>query len=309
MGKGRVLFSGVESALNSTTLYLTTYPTGSKMRCSPASLTKARPHSGCNRKTVWRSKMRTFRNAIPSLAALMIASMLTATPGFAVCSNATLNGNYGYYHGRTGGSSIDRVVVGQFNADGNGHLSGSWTSSLNGAISSGAFTGTYSVTKDCTGSLTLSDEDLSPADFNLVFDKGAQQFEMIQTDAGTAQPGFGVAEGSSTCSMSGTKKVMATNLVGLLFPAPAQVESIVGQLTLDGNGGITGNETFSVGGTISSLTVTGTYSVSSDCTGTVQITPAGLGVSNFNIVFVGSGREILLIETDPSTLIAGTAQQ
>jgi hypothetical protein len=55
-------------------------------------------------------------------------------------------------------------------------------------------------------------------------------------------------------------------------------------------------------------TVTGTYTEASNCTGKVQITPAGLAALHFNAVFVNGGKELLLIETDSGTVIGGIAQ-
>jgi hypothetical protein len=86
-------------------------------------------------------------------------------------------------------------------------------------------------------------------------------------------------------------------------------EAIVGQVTLDGKGNLSGTETFSVNYASTEVSVTGTYTESANCTGTAQITPSGGSAANFNTVRVGSGKEVLLLETDNSTLTGGTAQQ
>ena len=100
-------------------------------------------------------------------------------------------------------------------------------------------------------------------------------FQMIETSAGNCsglnQPGFGQALGTVvTCGLAGRKQVLTTNIVGLTGSA---VEDTVGQVTLDGKGNISGTETFSMDGVPASLAVTGTYTESSNCTGTLQITP------------------------------------
>lgn len=243
-----------------------------------------------------------------TVAVFVFATIIAVSPASAVCSNATLKGAYGYYHGRPGGGAITKTLVGQITADGRGNLSATWTLSANGTISTGTTTGTYSVSNNCTGTLTFSNEDLSPANFSLVLDNGAHGFQLIQTDPGTAQAGFGLAQGTVTCGLADKKHTFATNLVGSLFPS-SDIEAIVGQLTLDGKGSISGNETFSVDGVISNLPVTGSYTVNSGCTGTMQITPMGSAPTNFNAVVVNEGKELLLIETDNNTLIAGTAQE
>jgi hypothetical protein len=40
----------------------------------------------------------------------------------------------------------------------------------------------------------------------------------------------------------------------------------------------------------------------------MKITPKGSSALNFNTVFVNSGTELLLMETDSGTVIGGTAQ-
>jgi hypothetical protein len=71
-------------------------------------------------------------------------------------------------------------------------------------------------------------------------------------------------------------------------------------------------ETVAVQGTIyDMIPVSGKYSENAECTGTVEITPdnSNLTTMHFNMVVVNAGKELLLIETDPDTLVAGTAQQ
>jgi hypothetical protein len=93
----------------------------------------------------------------------------------------------------------------------------------------------------------------------------------------------------------------------VLYPSD-DIEDIVGQLRLNEKGNISGSATLSVGGAISSVAVTGTYTENADCTGTIQITPAGFPIMNFNTVVVSSGHEVLLIETDSNTFVAGTGE-
>jgi len=242
-----------------------------------------------------------------SVAVFFFATMIAARPASAACSNATLKGAYGYYHGRPGGGSQIVAVVGQFTADGAGNLSGYWTMSVNGTISNGSFDGVYSISGDCTGTLTFATEDTTNAHFTIALDDSHQGFQMIQTDNGFAQPGFGLAQGKTSCALTGKKQVLATNFLGLLYLGP-QIEAIVGPITLDGSGNITsGTETFSIAGTITVVPVTGTYTEDGSCRG--QATIIGATTMNFNTVLVNSGKELIMIETDNNTLVAGTAQQ
>jgi hypothetical protein len=97
-----------------------------------------------------------------TIAAFALAILTAPVPAAAACSNATLKGTWGYYHGRPLGIFNVYKLVGQFTADGRGNLSGSWTLSSTGAISTGTFTGSYAIGANCTGTLTFSTEDQSP---------------------------------------------------------------------------------------------------------------------------------------------------
>ena len=201
------------------------------------------------------------------------------------------------------------IGTGQLTLDGQGNVTSAlWTVENNGTVSSGTTTGTYSVSADCTGTLTLNEEDNSPdpSHFNIYLNAGNTMFQMIESDHGSNQPGFALAQGTVTCGLSGKRLVLTTNLVGLASGAPADT---VGQVTLNGRGGIEGTETFAVNGVVTVLSVAGTYTENSDCTGTWQITPAGGAAANFNTVVVNSGKELFLIETDKNTYAAGTAQK
>ena len=248
-----------------------------------------------------------MRFQISVLSIFLLATMVAAVPASAVCSNATLKGVYGYYHGRPGGGATITAVVGQITSDGAGNLSGFWTMSQNGVISNGSFDGTYSIAGNCTGSMTFATEDTTNAHFSVVLDDSHKGFQLIQTDNGFAQPGFGLAQGTAPCGLTGMKATFATNFLGTLFPGDT-VEAIVGQINLNGLGSITGNtETSSVAGTITVSPVTGTYNEGGDCRGTAQI--IGVTTMNFNTVVVNNGKEVIMIETDNNTLVAGTAQQ
>jgi hypothetical protein len=229
---------------------------------------------------------------------------LAGSPALAAtCSYASLNGFFGYVHGRPG--TLAAVVVGQLTSDGQGNItSASWTESNNGLITTGTTTGTYTISPSCSGTLTLNNEDLGLSHFNIYLNLG-NMFQMIQSDPGSNQPGFGQAKGTVTCGLPGKKRFLTTNLVGFVNGVPAET---VGAVTLDGEGNISGTETFTTNGVVETLSVTGTYTENSNCTGTWQITPAGGTPTNFNTVVVNSGNRLLLIQTDHGAITAGNAQ-
>jgi hypothetical protein len=247
-----------------------------------------------------------FRTITITVSAFLLLIAVAVTPASAACSNTSLKGVYGYYHGHE--TYDGNYVVGQFTANGKGDLTGSWTWSWYGSIYTGTFTGTYSISSNCTGSLTFSNEENSPENFNIVLDDAKKAFQMIVSDSGSTQPGFGVALGHATCGLTGKTQTFATNLSGILVSSD-EAEAIVGQITLNGNGNISGTETFSVNNVISTVSVTGTYTQNSDCIGAAQITPAGSAATNFYTVAVDGGQELLLIETDNNSFLTGIAQE
>jgi hypothetical protein len=80
----------------------------------------------------------------------------------------------------------------------------------------------------------------------------------------------------------------------------------VGQLTADGKGGLTGTQTISVAGVISSnVALTGTYSIKANCTGKTTITSGT--AANFGLVVVSNGGQFEITRTDKGTSQYGYA--
>ena len=197
----------------------------------------------------------------------------------ATCSNANLQGVFGYFHGRPGASSF--VVVGQLTLDGQGSItSASYTLSSFGTISTGTTTGTYSISENCTGTFMLNGEEYGPGIgvyFNIYLNAGNKMCQIIEAEQQSNQPGFGLAQGTVTCGLfPGEKRAFTTNLVGG-FNGDNVVDAAdtVGRVTLDGKGNISGTETFTNNGVVTYAAVTGTYTENSTCTGIWQITPTG----------------------------------
>ena len=84
----------------------------------------------------------------------------------------------------------------------------------------------------------------------------------------------------------------------------------VGTQTFDGRGTTTAAATLSQNGNIVPVTVTGSYIVNPDCTGTLtlQVSPFGITVHVF-IVISDNGTKFQAIETDPGLVITRTARK
>ena len=84
---------------------------------------------------------------------------------------------------------------------------------------------------------------------------------------------------------------------------PAPINAFIpvageGLVTFDGNGNLSASETVSLGGHAIPVNLPGTYTVSSDCTGTLTTANAHL-----NLVIVRNGKEILAVNTDQGHVV------
>ena len=249
--------------------------------------------------------MKSLQMGLGVLFAVLVASGSAAA---APCSNTSLTGVFGFQNAGFDSPGVPGTSVGQYSFDGAGNVSGSFTHSDNGTITNLTFTGTYAVAKNCTGSMTLNNSNGITEHSNFVIDDARKGLQLIRTDSGQIKSGFALAQGAVTCGLTGIKQTFAFNVSGT--DSPQGAIAAVGQLTLDGNGTITGGIiTLSVNGSVGTFPLSGTYTESANCTGTQVVMPSGLSPSNFNFVVVNGGKEVLLIETDASSTVSGNAQQ
>lgn len=115
--------------------------------------------------------------------------------------------------------------------------------------------------------------------------------------------------GCSLASLNGSyvldrQGTLVTSVLGLPSPAPW------GEIAVehfDGAGAFSGKATVNVGGAILNGTVTGTYTINSDCTGSKTVnTPVGLTVHEAIIVI---GRQMIGTQTDPWAVIQTRAEK
>ena len=122
-----------------------------------------------------------------ALVFLGIAPNLQAQPS---CSNATLNGSFGYTNTGTilaGPDAGPFGGVGRQTFDGKGNTQATATVSVNGNIFQVTIKGTYVVNSDCTGSMILT-VTAGPETYinhvDLVVVHGDAEFHAINTDPG-----------------------------------------------------------------------------------------------------------------------------
>jgi len=109
------------------------------------------------------------------------------------------------------------------------------------------------------------------------------------------------AQHCSNASLLGTYGFLVT---GTAADGPV---AIMGPITADGNGNISGFETISDNGVIGdSLGVTGTYKISSNCSGTATIAAEGGITAHYNLA-VAPGGKVQMVATDSGTVESGFA--
>jgi len=250
------------------------------------------------------------------LVALVFAIVANGSASASACNNATLNGVYGFLVQGNDGTGFPSAAIDQFTADGAGNItSGTEFNSSSGTVQTVLFTGTYTIAKNCTGTLTLTkspDTKDGSLDLDIVLDDSKKGFQLIRTDAGHQRIGFGLSQGIASCSQTGSAGVYALNLSGVYLNESNPAVSIVGQSKVSSNGNLSGTITsyFNDLPTDPSGKFSGTYSVGADCLGSSVITNGGVNYT-FDTIVVGRGSELLILETDesPPKVVWGTEQK
>lgn len=102
------------------------------------------------------------------------------------CDATTVTGAYGY---TLSGSVYDNYgyiyvlgAAGRMVSDGNGNLTGAETLSFDGTIVKRQYTGTYTMTAECTGSLTLTMSAGGTMHADIVAVNNGKELNLVQTD-------------------------------------------------------------------------------------------------------------------------------
>lgn len=116
----------------------------------------------------------------------------------------------------------------------------------------------------------------------------------------TIQPLYGAQRCSNT-SLQGNYGYLVGGTTG------GTPVTIMGQLSADGAGGVTGYQSASYNGSIQDLlTLTGSYKISSKCVGTATLAPQGGTTATYNLTVLTSGK-VQLVAADNGTVQSGFA--
>ena len=239
---------------------------------------------------------------------LIFAAIVAGGPAaLGACTAASLTGVYGISSAGLDSSGQPASSVDQITANGKGSITGSSTKSINGMIVTSTFTAKYTVVANCTGTVTFTNEDGTIEHAKFALDNANQGAFLIQTDNNFTQSSVVVAQGDATCTDLGVKHTYAFEATGTVVGSGQA--AYVGQLVLNGAGKLTGTVSISQDGSIATgVALTGTYEINSNCTGSAVITPKGLPAMHANLLVVNGGTELMVIETDATTVITGLLQ-
>ena len=110
--------------------------------------------------------------------------------------------------------------------------------------------------------------------------------------------------GTYAVSRQGT---LLTSVLGLPAPAPW---GEVARAVFDGAGSFSGSATLNIGGAVlNSVPFTGTYTVSSDCTGTITVHPNVPVTITEAIVVIGGGQHYIATDTESIAVVQGRAER
>ena len=133
---------------------------------------------------------------------------------------------------------------------------------------------------------------------------------MVRTTVGIicflALAGMPTTATAHSCSLASVAREYGYTSNGTIVSPPVGPFATVGHVTFTGSGTFSGAQTTSIAGNFFDETVSGTYPVNHDCTGTATISVYHGGVlartTNLNVVYVNEQRELRA-----TFLTAGTA--
>ncbi len=121
-----------------------------------------------------------------------------------------------------------------------------------------------------------------------------------------------VVHASTGCDATSLNTTYGYTLSGFYFDNQGGLNflSSSGSFVADGQGNLTGKETDSFSGSvIRADAYTGSYTVNSDCTGTLTTVSQTVGTSIYDFVLTGNGNSLQMVEADSGTNVAGTARK
>jgi|GEM_PF-6286278 len=248
---------------------------------------------------------------------LILALSVPASQAAITCSQSDYKGVYAY---SSQGALIQlppqaAALIGPFSqagviiSDGLGNLTLQTKASYNGIILDGNTTATYTVTPDCQ--IVFNVFLPAPLNVNSVFNgvlawNVRQTALMITTPQGSVLPAQQFKQDLRFCGVGDLNGAYQLSLGGTIV-APKQIAGLyskVGRLVADGNGNFSATSTADYGGGVQQETLSGTYTVDSNCIATFNATLNGQPFSFYGPL-TGHGEQTLLVVTTQGWAVTG----
>jgi hypothetical protein len=241
-------------------------------------------------------------------ALLTVSVVLTlGLAAWGQCSDANVTGKYGFSISGFAKNAQPLSLAGYLKADGKGTFTATESGSIGGTIVMNVpVTGTYSINADCTGT-AITKITKAVNHFNPVVVSGGKGLQAVGADSGNVETETVQAQGKETCTLAGLKGTFGIQAKGMFLGVGSV--AFDGVFTFEGNGKVTGVESGSLDGAIfTGQSASGTYTVASNCTGTMAITVENQ-TEHSSFVVTNGGKGLLLVETDADTVVSGFGQQ
>jgi hypothetical protein len=230
-----------------------------------------------------------------------------------------LNGGYAY---SINGSAVDPISgantriaeAGRLTADGLGNVSGIDTVIVAGSTTRRTFGGTYIVNSDGTGSFVLNPSWGPQIHADFFAGGNAGVLRLVLTDSGNtlsgvleAQQAAGQVLPSQGYTAAALNGGYDYGIAGSAIDFYGDVSPIreVGRLTADGVGNITGTSTVSINGSVVRRTLTGTYLINPDGSGSATLYPSWGPPIDIDLFISANGLTIEFVVTDSGSTLSG----
>jgi len=120
-----------------------------------------------------------------------------------------------------------------------------------------------------------------------------------------------VARAQNACSVTSLQGTYGLAVDGYFYDTNGfqGVYASAGVAVADGAGGITGTQTLNLDGTPArGVKFTGTYTINTDCSGTIMLKDSTGTSTNMDIVVTNGGKDVVLVDYDPDLILHGTAK-
>ncbi|HYL35581.1 MAG TPA: hypothetical protein VEV17_06695 [Bryobacteraceae bacterium] len=257
----------------------------------------------------------------PALAcalALCFAYLTPANKLWSASAQVTSpNGSYGILLNQWKDPNSNNVsaLLGVVNFDGAGNISGSYTIVSKNPVMTGTLTGTYAGNPDGSNSANLTFDIGATMAASVAVTDGGTGLQLIVNGGSLTKPGQVISGTGRIQSAQGTSPAGSYGYLLNQWPdANNGPSAIFGVFNLDGAGNITGSYTIvgSAGPNPLSGSLTGTYTVNPDGTGSTSVSlDVGVSVKQA-IVVVDGGSGIQMLQTSTTgggnVVISGTAR-